>query len=198
MRSITYWHPFLYSLLLRVSFRKHYLSRYQTISDLIPPHSSVLDVCCGDCKIYDFLKLKHVDYRGVDFNSIFVNSARARGIQAYERNIKKDVLPQADIVLLQGSLYQFIPDQVEIVTKLLTCAKKAFILCEPIKNHAASNFNLLSKLACVLNNPGDGIKLHRFNLEMLKEMLRPFEKNMIQQFLSPNQMEYVVVLGKNL
>jgi len=91
MKSITYWHPFIYSLLMQLSYKKYYLDRYKVVSDLIESNSSILDICCGDCKIYDFLKVKNVNYVGIDFNKAFVKAAQNKGIRAYRLDIIKDV-----------------------------------------------------------------------------------------------------------
>ena len=58
MKSITYWHPFLYKILMKLLFRGSYNSRYLEIANIIDNNSSVIDVCCGDAKLYEFLKKK--------------------------------------------------------------------------------------------------------------------------------------------
>ena len=71
MRSPIYWHPTIYTLFMRALCFGYYNERYQEVADLIPSNSSVLDVCCGDCKLFDYIKFKKVTYVGVDFNKVF-------------------------------------------------------------------------------------------------------------------------------
>jgi trans-aconitate methyltransferase len=177
MKSITYWHPKIYSLLMRISYGKGYIGRYTAIRDLIPNSSSVIDVCCGDCKIYSYLLNKDINYTGVDFNPYFVKEARRKGINARLFDINKEEIPRADYILMQASLYQFFPYQHEILEKLFKAASKSLILSEPIKNKTHSTSKIISFLGVALNNPGDGIKGFRFNLLSLKEVLAPFQKN---------------------
>ena len=181
---------------MQLSYKKYYLDRYKVVSDLIESNSSILDICCGDCKIYDFLKVKNVNYVGIDFNKAFVKAAQNKGIRAYRLDIIKDEIPKADIILMQASLYQFIPYHTEVINKLLNCAIKKLILCEPIKNHATSKIKIISKMAYLLNNPGNGIKPYRFNMQTLQKALQPFKKNIIKEFLTPYQIEYIVIMRK--
>ena len=95
---------------------------------------------------------------------------------------------------MQASLYQFIPNEKKILEKLLNATKKYLIISEPVINYSQSRSKLISKIARLLNNPGDGIKEKRFNLESFKKTLTPFKKNIIKEFLSG--IEYVVLLKK--
>ena len=65
MKSITYWHPFLYQVLMKLLFRESYNARYLEIANLIENNSSVIDICCGDAKLYEFLKKKMLNIPGL-------------------------------------------------------------------------------------------------------------------------------------
>ena len=195
MKSIVYWHPFIYSLFIRFSYKNSYRKRYQSIQSLIDANSSLVDVCCGDCKIYEFLKDKNISYKGLDFNSTFVKEANKKGIRVQQCNVHKDEIPSADYVLMQASLYQFIPHQGEVLQKLFNAAKKYLIIAEPVKNHADSKWKIVSFIAKQLNNPGDGIKTARFNINTLKEALKPFKENSVKEILVGDT-EYIVLIKK--
>ena len=196
MKSLTYWHPLIYTFLIRLSYGRGYNQRYQAIADLVEARSSLVDVCCGDSRIYSFLREKDIDYTGLDFNQCFVDKATKKGIRARLFDIRKDPVPQGDYILMQASLYQFYPNQHEIIRKLLDASSKALILSEPMKNKAHSQSKAISLLGVLFSNPGDGIKEFKFNPETLKETLRPFARNIKKEFLTANDIEYVVMLAK--
>jgi len=196
MKSITYWHPRIYSLLIKLSYRKGYKERYETIARLIEDNTTVTDVCCGDCKIYDFLDEKSVGYLGLDFNAYFVKKANDKGIMTKLFNLYTDELPQSDYILFMASLYQFYPNHKEILHKLFRSAKIYLILSESIVNYAHSKSKIVVYLANKLNNPGDGTKEFRFDIETLKHELRPYENKIIREFYTANNKEYVVVIKK--
>lgn len=196
MKSINYWHPFIYSFFIRMSYRKNYAERYKAIRDLIEDDSSLIDVCCGDCRVYTFLKDKKVDYLGLDYNSFFIKWAHKRGIKARVFDIYKDELPTSDYILFQGSLYQFIPEHNNILQKLVNAMSKYLIISEPVENKAHSKSKIISFVAQMLNNPGDGNKRFRFTVNTLKEALIPFQKNIIKEFSVANNIDYIVVMKK--
>ncbi len=197
MRSLIYWHPAIYAFFIRLSYRNGYAKRYEAVKGLIEEGGSVVDVCCGDCEIADFLKDKKVDYTGLDFNSHFVRAAKRRGIKSKIFNIYEDEVPKADYVLIQGSLYQFIPRHAEILNKLYDAAGKFLIISEPIRSNAESKSRLVSFLAYFLNNPGDGTKRRRFDIGSLKEALVPFKDRIVKEFLADNGVDYIAVIKKN-
>lgn len=197
MRSITYWHPCVYSLFMRLQYKLHYAERYKVIRDLIDDNSCVVDVCCGDCKMYDFLRDKEVEYTGLDFNQFFIKYARKKGIKAKIFNVYKDVVPGADYIILQASLYQFFPWHGQILNKLFGAARKYLIISEPVKTFGGSDSKFISFIGKVLNNPGNGIKTYRFSIDTLKNTLRPFERNITKELLISNNREYVVLIKKD-
>lgn len=197
MKSITYWHPLIYSLLIKLSFKTSYQKRYEVISNLINTNSSVVDICCGDCKVFDYLKDKKIDYLGLDFNSYFVKNAKKRRINAREFNIHKDEIPKSEYILIQASLYQFIPKHDKILQKLFDAATKYLVISEPIVNYGNSKSKIISCISKILNNPGDGVKPYRFTLDTLKRALEPFKKNIVKEFLISNNMEYLVLIKKD-
>ena len=197
MKSINYWHPSIYSFFIRLSYKHSFTERYEAIRDLIEESSTVIDVCCGDCKVHDFLKDKKIDYTGLDFNQNFVNAANKKGIKTIFFNIYENEIPKADYILFQASLYQFIPRHEQILKKLFDAAIKYVIISEPVKNYADSKSKIISFIAKMLNDPGDGIKPYRFTIDTLKEALRPFKDNIVKERLISNNIEYIAVIKKS-
>ena len=182
--------------MVRLLFRRHYAERYETISSLIDSNSSVLDVCCGDSKLFSYLKRKNVDYLGLDINPSFGKVAKRKGIKTRVFDLYKDEPPKTDVIVIHASLYQFIPDRSEIVQKLYNGAKKYLIVSEPVKSYTQSKWKVVSLLGRFLNNPGDGMKIQRFTLNTLKETMRPFQNEVVEEFMVPDCMEYVFVVKK--
>jgi len=77
-----YWFPGFYQHIVHSVYGPDFYSRYNAISDLLPDKTSVVDVCCGDCYLYNFLKGKHIDYLGLDLNLKFIKYAKKNGIHA--------------------------------------------------------------------------------------------------------------------
>lgn len=197
MKSIIYWHPEIYTLFMKLLCGRHYRRRYIELRNLIDSNSSLLDVCCGDCKLYEFLKDKNIEYTGLDFNPIFIKKANERRINARLCNIHKDNIPSADYVVIQSSLYQFIPEHVKVLQKLFKATNRYLVISECLNSYSVSKSWIFSYVGKKLNNPGDGIKALRFNMEMLKEAIEPFRGDVVKEFFAGNKTDYIVVIRKN-
>lgn len=184
MKSIIYWHPWIYRAFMRVLLGKHYAERYRIIADLIEDDCSVVDVCCGDCRLHEALRGKRIDYLGVDFNASFVASARRRGLRAEERNLRTDDIPTADYIVMLSSLYQFIPQADVVLSKMVRAAKRGVILHESMKSYSASPSRIFSEIGKALNNPGDGTRALRFTDQAFSDLLKPYAGSMAKDFLS--------------
>lgn len=194
MRSLIYWRPWLYSLFIRFSYGRHSRARYEAIASLVDRGSSLVDVCCGDCRVFQFLKGKDVDYLGLDFNPAFIRAAHKKGIKAHLCDIREDPVPSTDYVLIQGSLYQFIDEKDAILEKLLKAAKKHLIISEPVKNKANSTFAPASWLARKLSNPGDGDKPFKFDAQTFRSALHPVRARIVKEFTAANGIDSIVML----
>ena len=129
---------------MRLRFKKYFNQRYQAIDELIPNGSSVVDVCCGDSYLFNYLNKKNIDYLGLDFNSIFINNSIKRGINARLFNIYEDSIPRADYIVIQASLYQFIPNHPRLLDKLYKSADKYLIITETINSYGSSKNKFIS------------------------------------------------------
>jgi SAM-dependent methyltransferase len=163
--SIIYKSPLLYEAFLLIRYRGEYRQRSEAIAALIPEESSVVDLCCGPATLYfSHLRLKRVSYTGLDINRGFVDRLSARGVKAHLWDVEKnESLPEADFLVMQGSLYHFLPDPYPIVDRMLMAAGRSVILTEPVQNLADSKNPMVSWMASKLANPGTGDQASRFN-----------------------------------
>lgn len=175
--------PFFYTSAMRAQFGKNYKDRYLAIAKLIESKSDVVDVCCGDCALFKSLKDKDVKYLGLDISSAFVNKALRNNIQASLFDLRIDSVPNAEYVVLQGSLYQFKNPHL-IVRKLYDACKKRLIISEMIKNSIAScGFikNPLSKMIIpYFVNTENADNLFRFDENNFKNLLKAYNPKYIK------------------
>jgi len=144
----------LYNLLMRALYGKHFLDRYIAVSKQIPDGASVVDVCCGDCYLYrHFLQKRGIRYIGLDNAPALIASGRRKGIDVRGIDLANEPLPQAEIVLMQASLYQFIPNAALVVNKLRAAATVKVIVAEPVQNLSDSHCKWLAKLSRWLTTP---------------------------------------------
>jgi hypothetical protein len=157
-------------------YGRHYSSRYKAIAEMIPAGSEVLDMCCGPAVLYHrYLRHKSVRYIGLDINPGFVKGLKCRGIDGRLFDLRVDsAIPKAEYVVMQASLYHFLPNPIPIINRMMAAAKKQVIISEPIRNltHAASP--LIASIAKRLTNPGSGTQPRRFTEETLDELFAGF------------------------
>jgi methionine biosynthesis protein MetW len=171
--SIIYRHPAVYQALMRVLYGRGFDERYSAIAELIEPGSEVFEVCAGDAYLYEHhLARRGVRYRGGDLSEVFVRHAQRRGITLERLDVARDPIPVADYVVMQASLYQFIPEHGRVIAALLGAARQQLILAEPVENLSTSSSALVRWLARRSANPGDGHKAERFDATSLDAALR--------------------------
>jgi len=169
-----YRFPRLYSFLMYVLYYPHYEESYKSIASLIPQNSSVVDVCCGNTKLFQYLKPKNITYIGLDSSYSFVNYAIKKGIKIKLCDVVNDEIPQADYIILQRSLYQF-ENPLALVKKLLRASKKQAIISESVRNLESNSFvkAFLSPLITFLVGTHHD-KHFRFTEESFKSLLNQF------------------------
>jgi hypothetical protein len=162
--SIVYAHPAIYQAVMRVLYRRAFEARYLALSALIEDGAEVFEACAGDGYLYTrYLAKRPVRYRGGDLNARFVAHARRRSIPIEQLDITTAELPRADVVVLQASLYQFMPDHRRVVDKLLGAARRRLLIAEPVRNLASHAPRPIAWLAQRATDPGDGHKPLRFD-----------------------------------
>ena len=155
---------------MRLLHGRDHEERYRKITEMIPEGAEVLELCAGDCRLYEkYLRVKKCKYLASDINKNFIRYARRKKINVKKINLFKDKIPKSDFIVIQASLYQFIPNHKIICDKILNSTKKKLIISESIiRNLATSNNPVISFIAKRINNPGDGYKTERFNEKMLE------------------------------
>ncbi|HSU65803.1 MAG TPA: class I SAM-dependent methyltransferase, partial [Tepidisphaeraceae bacterium] len=110
--GLVYSHPSIYEAVMLALYGRHYRARYRTVADQIPMNASVLDLCCGPATLYcRHLRYKSVTYHGLDLNPKFVGRLNRAGIEAEVKDLHSPGdLPPADFVVMQASLYHFLPE----------------------------------------------------------------------------------------
>jgi SAM-dependent methyltransferase len=186
-----------YELLMRALYGRHYEDRMRVVAERIRPGASVLELCCGPGTLY----LRHLRgragaYPGLDVNAGFVEKLRRRGVDARQVDLASDdaPLPGADVVLIQASLYHFLPDAERIVGRMLAAAHERVIVSEPIRNLSSSEAPLIGRLGQGAADPGVGGPEHRFHEETLDRLMDRYAPRVITAALIPGGREKVYVL----
>ena len=114
-------------------FVQNVLSRldYKIITSIIPPHSRVLDLGCGDGELIAWLmENKDVDARGVELLPDLVQAAISRGASVYQGDIEtslNDYPDQAfDYVILSQTLQQT-RHPLQVLRNMLRVGKRAIV-----------------------------------------------------------------------
>lgn len=172
-----YAKPAFYRLVMRVLYGEHFDDRYAAIAAEIPAGSRVVDVCMGDGALYlRGLRSKVTSYVGLDRSPAMVDWARKRGIDAREFDVTTADPPECDVAVIQGSLYQFLPNARPVVEKLVRAARYKAIVSEPVVNLSSSGNPWLSTLSRRLTNPDPSRPWsgERFDQTSLGEFFRSF------------------------
>lgn len=164
MISLIYRSPHLYRLVMFGLYRRSYRSRQGALAELIPPGSSVVEACCGVGTLYSrHLRKKGVHYLGLDRSPAFVSWLGRRGIDARLWDMRSEVpLPRADYLVLQASLYHFLPDPGPVVDRMLSAAGRQLIVAEPIHN-LTTDHPRLQRAFAALTDAGAGPEHNRFD-----------------------------------
>lgn len=198
--SLVYRSVALYEAVMLALYGRHYAARLRTIADLIPDGSSVLDVCCGPGTLYArHLRHRSIAYTGLDINPRFVARVQRLGAQAELRDLREDqTLASADYVIMQASLYHFLPDPAPLVNRMLRAARKQVIISEPVRNLAQSTVPLFAAIARRETDAGSGSHALRFNEQTLDAFFQPYQRQVSRAFLLPGGREKVYMLDASI
>jgi hypothetical protein len=195
-RSFIYRSARIYAFLMRTLYKENYEARFRAIGEEIPVGVEVLDVCCGDCALYTLTLKEKVSYTGIDINPSFIKNARKQSIKVLPLDVRIDNIPCSDYVVMQASLYQFIPIHKQIVDKLLDSASDKVIISEPVRNLSDSSNPVVSFVARYSANPGTGHKIDRFTEETFRAFFRNNYDKLIEKFkFTPDRKELIVILN---
>jgi SAM-dependent methyltransferase len=193
---LVYRNPLVYELVMVGLYGRHYGARYRVVAALIPDGSSVLDLCCGPGVLFDrYLRGRSVDYTGLDVNPRFVARVNRRGGRGLLRDLGDGrPLPEADTVVMQASLYQFLPDPAPVVARMLRAARERVVIAEPVRNLATGRNRVLAALARRQTDPGLGARPRRFTEETLGAFIDGLGVRVAREFHVPGGREKVFVL----
>ena len=131
--GFAYAHPWTYGAIMRVLHWGDFEERYAVVSRHVPPGASVVDLCCGDAALASRLS-QAKSYVGLDANEGFVRHGQRRGVDTRLWDAHRDPIPDADVVVIQSSLYQFHPEDGALLSRALTAARMRLVVAEPITN----------------------------------------------------------------
>ncbi|MEU4711383.1 methionine biosynthesis protein MetW [Nocardia salmonicida] len=194
--SLIYRSGTVYEVLMRGLYGRHYDGRFQPISALIPVGASVVDVCCGPATLFTkHLQEKSVDYRGLDLNEGFVAELARAGGRGEVWNVHADdPLPPADYLIMQASLYHFLPDPGPVIDRMLAAARTQVIIAEPVRNLATSDNRVLATIGRRFTNAGDGAQEARFTEPSLDAFFRRYGSRVSYRVLIAGGREKLYVL----
>ena len=177
--GFAYWHPWLYRALMLGAYRTNFFRRNDAILGEIPAGSSVVDLCCGDATLGLALQAKGCAYIGLDINPRFVEWGKRRGLDIREWDARRDEIPEADVLCLQASLYQFMPDEKVLIEKMLEKARCLVLLAEPVVNLSSHPWAMLQKLAINWTKVGDRSFPLRHDRHSFIELIRSYGAELI-------------------
>jgi SAM-dependent methyltransferase len=186
-----------YELVMQVLYGRHYEARMRAVAAEVPEGSSVLELCCGPGTLYTrHLRGRVAHYIGLDVNEKFIETLGRAGVDARAIDLAADrrQLPAADVVIMQASLYHFLPDAEEMVERMVTAARDRVIVSEPIRNVASSELPVIGALGRRGADPGVGGHARRFTEATLDLLMQRYRSRVLKVFLIPGGREKVYVL----
>jgi len=196
--SLIYRSAVGYELLMRALYGRHYSDRMRAVAAEVPDGAEVLELCCGPGTLYlRHLRSRTRGYIGIDVNPGFVEQLKRRGVDARRLDLaaSDDPLPDADVVILQASLYHFLPDPERILDRMLAAARERVILSEPVRNLASSDLPLIGRLGRSAADPGVGGHAQRFTETTLDALMARYRERILKSFPIPGGRERVYVLS---
>jgi SAM-dependent methyltransferase len=195
--SLVYRSAYGYELLMVALYGRYYRSRMVAVAEQVPVGASVLELCCGPGTLYErYLRKRAASYIGVDVNERFVARLMRRGVDARRFDLAhgSEPLPAVDVVIMQASLYHFLPDPEAVVTRMLAAARERVVIAEPVRNLATSDVAAVRWLGRRAADPGVGPHQERFTEATLDRLMDRYRERVIAAFLVPGGREKVYVL----
>jgi trans-aconitate methyltransferase len=175
--SLIYRNASVYELVMHALYGQHHGGRFRAVAEQVPAGATVLELCCGPGSLYlRHLRTQVGNYIGLDSNPGFVARLQARGVDARLTNLMDaQLLPRADVAIMQASLYHFLPDPNEILQRMLDAAKRSVIVSEPIRNLSSSTLPLVATVARRAADPGVGRHAERFTETALDQLMAAYD-----------------------
>jgi trans-aconitate methyltransferase len=197
MTGLVYRSSVGYELVMRVLYGRHYAGRLRAVAEHVPAGASVLELCPGPGALYArHLRRRSGAYTGIDMNERFVARLRRLGANALVLDLSAaPALPEADVVIMQASLYHFLPDAGEIVDRMVAAARLRVIVAEPIRNLASSTIPVVAALSRLTTDTGAGGHQQRFDEESLDDLMARYAAFTVAAFTIDGGREKIFVLA---
>jgi len=179
MTGFIYRSPRVYEGFMRLLYGREFAWRYQAVADTLDGCESVVDVCCGPAILKRYVD-ERIAYTGVDCNRAFIRRAKQLGAEMVEGNVREVDIPPADAVVMVSSLYQFIPDQEQLIERMVAACVRRVVISEPVQHTSHANW-LLTKVASILLDPGVPYSHHRFDHDTMAACFRKMGFQRIQE-----------------
>ena len=194
--AILYRSSRLYHTLMAVVYGSHRRERFQSVARWVSDGADVLDVCCGDGALADYLPASG-SYRGLDQSPDFVQTARQRGRQVEGFDLRRNSLPSAQIVVCQVSLFQFHPDEETVLAKLFEAARERLIISESVLSLTQSRWSwLASFVGWGTHAQGMTDTRFRFTPESLRRLFQSYGPHIRHSSSVCGGRDWVYVLDK--
>ena len=181
---------------MRVLYGRYYAARDAAVAAHIPDGASVLELCCGPARLYlRELRGRIGSYVAMDESALFVDRLRRRGVDARRADVATADLPAADVVVMQASLYQFLPDAQVMLERMRAAAIDAVVIAEPVRNLASSRLGLVARLGAGGAATARGAQAQRFDAESLRALMSRFGDAVTFAQPAPGGREHVYVLS---
>jgi SAM-dependent methyltransferase len=181
---------------MRVLYGRYYAARDAAVAAHIPDGVSVLELCCGPARLYLCeLRGRIGSYVAFDASARFVERLRRLGVDARRADVATADLPAADVVVMQASLYQFLPDAEALVRRMRAAAGTSVIVSEPVRNLASSRLGVVARLAAGAAATAHGAQAQRFDAASLRALMAPFGDAVLFQGPVPGGREHMYVLS---
>lgn len=186
-----------YELVMHALYGRHYPDRLRAVAEHVPAGASVLELCPGPGALYArHLRKRAGAYTAIDLNARFVARLNKLGASAFVLDLTAPgQLPEADVVIMQASLYHFLPDAHEVVDRMLAAARLRTIVAEPIRNLAGSAIPVLAALSRLTTDAGAGGHARRFTEDSLDELMVRYADATLAAFTIRGGREKVFVLA---
>jgi len=181
---------------MRVLYGRYYAARDAAVAAQIPDGSSVLELCCGPARLYlRELRGRIGSYVGLDASELFVDRLRRRGVDARRADVATADLPRADVVVMQASLYHFLPDADAIVRRMRAAAVESVVISEPVRNLASSRLGVVARIGAGGAATAQGAQAQRFDAASLRALMDGFGDAVLRHAPAPGGREHVYVLS---
>ena len=181
---------------MRVLYGRYYAARDAAVAEHIPDGASVLELCCGPARLYlRELRGRIGAYVAIDASATFVDRLRRLGVDARRADVATAELPPADVVVMQASLYQFLPDAEAMLRRMRAAAARSVVVAEPVRNLASSRLGVVARLGAHASATATGAQPQRFDAESLRALMARFGDAVVFAQPAPGGREHVYVLS---